>query len=183
MTTGQTTGSGLPLEWTFYPMGGGMLCMTAFAGETMLRRPLRRIIEAVAILAGIAAIYVAWATLAPDTLPSSGVLMLAALLITLFGGLPVGFVLILAALVYVETDGSLPGVIIAQQMARGIDSFVMLAIPFFILVGYLMEANGMSVRLIEMLRRLVGGMRGGLNMVMVLSMMLFSSLFISEIPE
>src|ERR1019366_10795496 len=29
ITTGQTTGSGLPLEWTFYPMGGGMVCMTA----------------------------------------------------------------------------------------------------------------------------------------------------------
>ena len=39
MTTGQTTGSGLPLEWTFYPMGGGMVCMTAFAAESMLRRP------------------------------------------------------------------------------------------------------------------------------------------------
>src|SRR6266571_4405789 len=53
MTTGQTTGSGLPLEWTFYPMGGGMVCMAAFAGETMLRRPIRRIIEAAAIVAVI----------------------------------------------------------------------------------------------------------------------------------
>ena len=58
--------------------------------------------------------------------------------------------------------------IFAQQMARGIDNFVLLAIPFFILVGYLMEANGMSVRLIELLERLVGRMRGGLNVVMVL---------------
>jgi tripartite ATP-independent transporter DctM subunit len=68
-------------------------------------------------------------------------------------------------------------------MARGIDSFVMLAIPFFILVGYLMEANGMSIRLIEMLRRLVGGMRGGLNMVMVLSMMLFSGISGSKMAD
>ena len=43
--------------------------------------------------------------------------------------------------------------IFAQQMARGIDNFVLLAIPFFILVGYLMEANGMSVRLIALLER------------------------------
>ncbi len=67
-------------------------------------------------------------------------------------------------------EGTLPGVIFAQQMARGIDNFVLLAIPFFILVGYLMEANGMSVRLIELLERLVGRMRGGLNVVMVLAM-------------
>ncbi len=183
MTTGQTTGSGLPLEWTFYPMGGGMVCMTAFAAENLLRRPVRRIIEAVAILAVIAGAYAAWATVSPDTLPSSGSLMLIALVITLFGGLPVGFVLVLAALVYVVTEGSLPGVIVAQQMARGIDSFVMLAIPFFILVGYLMEANGMSIRLIEMLRRSVGKMRGGFNMVMVLSMVLFSGISGSKMAD
>jgi tripartite ATP-independent transporter DctM subunit len=183
MTTGQTTGSGLPLEWTFYPMGGGMLCMAAFAGETMLRRKTLRIVQAAAILAIVTAAYIAWSAVSPGTLPGPGALMLAALVITLFGGLPIGFVLVLAALVYVQTEGALPGVIVAQQMARGIDSFVMLAIPFFILVGYLMEANGMSIRLIEMLRRLVGGMRGGLNMVMVLSMMLFSGISGSKMAD
>ena len=183
MTTGQTTGSGLPLEWTFYPMGGGMVCMAAFAGETMLRRPIRRIVQAVVILAIVTGAYLAWGAFSPGTLPSSSTLMLAALLVTLFGGLPIGFVLILSALVYVQTEGSLPGVIVAQQMARGIDSFVMLAIPFFILVGYLMEANGMSIRLIEMLRRLVGGMRGGLNMVMVMSMVLFSGISGSKMAD
>jgi tripartite ATP-independent transporter DctM subunit len=125
----------------------------------------------------------AWAAAFPDALPSSGALMLLALVVTLFGGLPVGFVLVLAALVYVVTEGSLPGVIVAQQMARGIDSFVMLAIPFFILVGYLMEANGMSIRLIEMLRRSIGGLRGGFNMVMVLSMVLFSGISGSKMAD
>jgi tripartite ATP-independent transporter DctM subunit len=183
LVSGQTTGSGLPLEWTFYPMGGGMVFMTAFAAETMLRRPLRRIIEAAAIVAIIAVAYAAWATFSPGTLPSSGVLMLIALLVTLFGGLPIGFVLVLAALVYVMMQGSMPGIIVPQQMARGIDSFVMLAIPFFILVGYLMEANGMSIRLIEMLRRSVGGVRGGFNMVMVLSMLLFSGISGSKMAD
>jgi tripartite ATP-independent transporter DctM subunit len=183
MTTGQTTGSGLPLEWTFYPMGGGMVCMAAFAGETMLRRPIRRIAQAVVILGVVTSAYMAWGIVSPHTLPSSSTLMLGALVVTLFGGLPIGFVLILSALVYVQTEGSLPGVIVAQQMARGIDSFVMLAIPFFILVGYLMEANGMSIRLIEMLRRLVGGMRGGLNMVMVMSMVLFSGISGSKMAD
>ena len=183
ITTGQTTGSGLPLEWTFYPMAGGMVCMAAFAAETMLRRPVRRMLEALAVLVLITGAYMAWEALLPSTLPSSGAFMLAALVVTLFGGLPIGFVLVLAALVYVVSEGTLPGVIVAQQMARGIDSFVMLAIPFFILVGYLMEANGMSVRLIEMLRRSVGGMRGGFNMVMVLSMVLFSGISGSKMAD
>jgi tripartite ATP-independent transporter DctM subunit len=74
-------------------------------------------------------------------------------------------------------------VIFAQQMARGIDNFVLLAIPFFILVGYLMEANGMSVRLIELLQRLVGRMRGGLNVVMVTAMVLFSGISGSKMAD
>jgi tripartite ATP-independent transporter DctM subunit len=183
MTTGQTTGSGLPLEWTFYPMAGGMVCMSAFLAEHMLRRPPKRMLQALAIIAVIVGAYMAWVTLAPDTVPSSGTLMLIGLAITLFGGMPIGFVLVLAALVYVLTEGSLPGVIVSQQMARGIDSFVMLAVPFFILVGYLMEANGMSIRLIEALRRAIGGMRGGLNMVMVLSMVLFSGISGSKMAD
>ena len=72
------------------------------------------------------------------------------------GGVPIGFALAFSALIFIWIEGALPGVIFAQQMARGIDNFVLLAIPFFILVGYLMEANGMSVRLIALLERLVG---------------------------
>src|SRR4029077_15810201 len=86
----------------------------------------------------------------------------------LAGSVPIGFALAFTALIYIWIDGALPGLIFAQQMARGIDNFVLLAIPFFILVGYLMEANGMSVRLIAFLERLVGRARGGLNVVMVL---------------
>ena len=97
--------------------------------------------------------------------------------------MPIGFVLALSALVYVWTEGTLPGVIFAQQMARGIDNFVLLAIPFFILVGYLMEANGMSVRLIALLERLVGRVRGGLNVVMVLSMVVFSGISGSKMAD
>ena len=109
--------------------------------------------------------------------------MLAGFFITLFGGLPIGFALALAALTFIWVEGTLPGVIFAQQMARGIDNFVLLAIPFFILVGYLMEANGMSVRLIELLQRAVGHMRGGLNVVMVTSMVLFSGISGSKMAD
>src|SRR5579872_5244241 len=116
-------------------------------------------------------------------MPSAGTLMLLGFVLTLTGGLPIGFALALAALIFIWAEGALPGVIFAQQMARGIDNFVLLAIPFFILVGYLMEANGMSVRLIELLERLVGRMRGGLNVVMVLSMVIFSGISGSKMAD
>jgi tripartite ATP-independent transporter DctM subunit len=183
ITTGQTTGSGLPLEWTFYPMGGGAFFMAIFAGEFVVRRPLRDVLSGAAFVLAVAFVYVAWASISPDSVPSSRALMLAGFFLTLAGGLPIGFALALAALVYILTEGFLPGVIFAQQMARGIDNFVLLAIPFFILVGYLMEANGMSVRLIELLRRMVGRVRGGLNVVMVLSMVLFSGISGSKMAD
>src|ERR1700754_4981280 len=183
LTTGQTSGSGLPLEWTFYPMGAGAMFMTVFALEIFCARSGRDMIAGILATGLIAGFYLAWDFLAPDSVPSSGTLMLIGFFITLFGGLPIGFALALAALICIWVEGTLPGVIFAQQMARGIDNFVLLAIPFFILVGYLMEANGMSVRLIELLQRAVGRMRGGLNVVMVMSMVLFSGISGSKMAD
>lgn len=183
LTTGQTSGSGLPLEWTFYPMGVGATFMTVFAFETFCSRSLRGMIAGVVALALIVGLYLAWDAFAPSSVPSSQTLMLVGFFLTLVGGLPIGFALALAALIFLWVEGTLPGVIFAQQMARGIDNFVLLAIPFFILVGYLMEANGMSVRLIELLQRAVGRMRGGLNVVMVMSMVLFSGISGSKMAD
>ncbi|WP_213741696.1 TRAP transporter large permease subunit [Bradyrhizobium sp. dw_411] len=183
ITAGQTTGSGLPLELTFYPMGLGAACMTVFAAEILLGRSWRSILQAIAALAVVSGIFLAGMNFTPDAMPSAGTLMLLGFVVTLAGGLPIGFALALAALIFIWVEGNLPGVIFAQQMARGIDNFVLLAIPFFILVGYLMEANGMSVRLIELLQRLVGRMRGGLNVVMVTAMVLFSGISGSKMAD
>ncbi|HLZ02718.1 MAG TPA: TRAP transporter large permease subunit [Bradyrhizobium sp.] len=183
LTVGQTTGSGLPLELTFYPMGVGASLMTIFALDTFRSRPLRDMTSAVIATALVVGLYLAWDHFAPDSVPSSGTLMLVGFFVTLFGGLPIGFALALAALTFIWVEGTLPGVIFAQQMARGIDNFVLLAVPFFILVGYLMEANGMSVRLIELLQRGVGQLRGGLNVVMVTSMVLFSGISGSKMAD
>ena len=183
LTTGQTTGSGLPLELTFYPMGAGAACMAAFALDQFLRRDWRDGAVALAIVAGLAAGWLAWSTLSPATAPGAAPLMLIGFVVSLAGGMAIGFALALAALIYIWAEGALPGVIFAQQMARGIDNFVLLAIPFFILVGYLMEANGMSVRLIALLERMVGRMRGGLNVVMVLSMVIFSGISGSKMAD
>jgi tripartite ATP-independent transporter DctM subunit len=184
LTTGQTTGSGLPLEWSFYPMGAAGVCMAVFALDRLRRLRPGDVAIGTAAVALVAGAFMLWNALDPDNASdSAGWLMLAAFLVGLVGGMPIGFVLALSALVYVWVDGSMPGVIFAQQMARGIDNFVLLAIPFFILVGYLMEANGMSVRLIALLERAVGRMRGGLNVVMVLSMVVFSGISGSKMAD
>ena len=183
LSVGQTTGSGLPLEWTFYPMGIAGVLMTALALCAVLRERLRDTALAAAALGLLVGAWFLAGLLLGDAMPDPLLFMLGAFVLALCGGLSIGFVLALAALVFVWTQGTLPGVIFAQQMARGIDTFVLLAIPFFILVGYLMEANGMSLRLISLLERLVGRIRGGLNVVMVVSMVIFSGISGSKLAD
>src|SRR4051812_4422078 len=65
LTTGQTSGSGLPLEWTFYPMGAGALFMTIFAARIFCGRPLRDIVAGILAVGLIAGFYLAWDFLAP----------------------------------------------------------------------------------------------------------------------
>jgi len=176
---GQTTGSGLPLELTFYPMGVGASFMAIFALDHVRRQsPAELAVAAVALGAIAGAVF-----LLGEVAPGGGPLMLVGFVLAQLCGMPIGFALALSALIFMWVEGSLPGAIFAQQMARGIDNFVLRAIPFFILVGYLMEANGMSVCLIELLERMVGRMRGGLNVVMVLSMVIFSGISGSKMAD
>jgi tripartite ATP-independent transporter DctM subunit len=157
--------------------------MTVFALDQLARRGPRDIAQVIAIVGGFTIFWLVWNRLAPNTVPAASVLMLLGFALSMCGGMAIGFALALAALIYIWAEGMLPGVIFAQQMARGIDNFVLLAIPFFILVGYLMEANGMSVRLIALLERLVGRAKGGLNVVMVLSMVIFSGISGSKMAD
>ncbi len=181
LTTGQTTGSGLPLEWGFYPMGAAGVCMTVFSLHRLTRLHGRDVLAGAAVVAACAVLLFGWGALSDE--PNAPLAMLIGFLVCLVGGMPIGFVLALSALLFVWIEGTLPGVIFAQQLARGIDNFVLLAIPFFILVGYVMEANGMSVRIIALLERLVGRVRGGLNVVMVLSMVVFSGISGSKMAD
>lgn len=64
----------------------------------------------------------------------------------------------------------------AQRMATGIDSFALLAIPFFILAGNIMNSGGIAHRLINFARVLVGGLTGGLAYVNVIANMLFGAI-------
>src|ERR1700744_5531495 len=84
LTTGQTSGSGLPLEWTFYPMGLGALLMTIFAIDLYCQRTFRDMAAGIGTGALIAGLYLLWDNLAPDAVPLSGTVMLLGFFLTLF---------------------------------------------------------------------------------------------------
>ncbi|MFD1196577.1 TRAP transporter large permease [Seohaeicola saemankumensis] len=90
-------------------------------------------------------------------------------------GVPIAVAIGLASVVGIETQGRLPLLLVAQRMFTGIDSFPLMAIPLFILAGNLMSAGGISYRLVELAKSMVGGIQGGLACSCVLTCMMFAS--------
>ncbi|MFP4138042.1 MAG: TRAP transporter large permease [Halomonas sp.] len=97
-------------------------------------------------------------------------------------GLPIAFGLGVAALVMaVLSDVSLS--ILVEQSVRGVNSFPLLAIPFFILVGEVMSAGGIARRLMDLAGALVGFMRGGLGQVAITGSMFFGGISGSAVAD
>ena len=110
--------------------------------------------------------------------------LLIAFLLFLAIGVPIAFSLGLSALTYIVVF--LPNVslsTLAQQMLGGVNKFSYTAIPFFILVGAIMEAGGISRRLVEFIRALVGHKHGGIGLIALLSSVVFASLSGSSIAN
>ena len=104
--------------------------------------------------------------------------LMGGLLLGVFGALvlaavPIGFALATAAAIAIVA-ADLPLVIIPQQIVAGMDSFPMLAVPLFILAGFLMDVGGISRRLVTLARSLVGHLPGGLGQVVILAEIFFS---------
>jgi len=102
----------------------------------------------------------------------TGILIIAVFIIALVVGVPIVFVLGLSCLTYFLVKG-MSVVMIVQRMFVGLDVFVIMAIPFFILAGKLMLAGGTMTPLIEFAKALVGHLRGGVAQVSVVASMLF----------
>lgn len=97
-------------------------------------------------------------------------------LIILFSlGVPIAISILLASIIGIEFFSRLPLLLVPQQMFVGIDSFPLMAIPFFILAGNLMSAGGISRRLVDLAKSMVGGLQGGLAMTCVLTCMMFAA--------
>ena len=88
-------------------------------------------------------------------------LLLFSLFILLVGlTVPIGYALGIAAAIWIILDGTTPFILIPQRMYAGIDSFPLIAIPFFILAGKIMATGGISDRLIRFASVLVGMLKG-----------------------
>ncbi|CAM3715214.1 MULTISPECIES: TRAP transporter large permease [Halomonas] len=104
-------------------------------------------------------------------------LLLFLLLLGLFlVGVPIAFSLGLASAITVWHGDLMPMLIVTQQLIGSVNSFPLMAIPFFILAGFLMQHGGISERLVNFSNTLVGGMTGGLAMVAIVTSLFFAAI-------
>ncbi|BDA85682.1 ABC transporter permease [Aureimonas sp. SA4125] len=91
-------------------------------------------------------------------------------------GLPVAISMAVASVLYLVFYGVAPDIIVAQRMIAGVESFPLLAVPFFILAGNLMNIAGVTGRIYAFAVSLVGWMRGGLAQVNIVGSVIFSGM-------
>ncbi|MEM9643735.1 MAG: TRAP transporter large permease [Planctomycetota bacterium] len=105
------------------------------------------------------------------------IVLVVAFALLLAMDVPIAIAIILASFLAILAEGSAdPTVLLASKMANGINSFNLLAIPFFILSGNLMGRGGLARRLIDFTGTLVGAVPGGLSYVNTMTCMLFGSI-------
>ncbi len=168
----------MPAALIALPLPVGMALLVLYAAVN-LRRDHGAM--ALGVGAGFATV-VAIAALTRDSwLPMLGddaaiIAALGLFFFAILAGVPVGFVLLLSTATYLWGTGTASLVVLPQTMVNGTGNFILLAVPFFILAGLVMERGGISIRLVRFIHALVGHMQGGLLQVTVASMYVVSGL-------
>lgn len=111
------------------------------------------------------------------------IVLAVAFVVLLVANVPIAFALGASAVLALLWEGNIPLLVVPQRIFTGTDSFPLLAIPLFILAGELMEHSGISARLVALAQVLVGWLRGGLGMTVVVTEVFFSGISGSTVAD
>lgn len=173
----------IPKSWTLLPFFIGMALTVVFALAELRRFTAKENIVAALGVAGLAlAWFLAYYFTGP-WLGTAGIgFALALLLFLVFAGVPIAYVLSVTAYVFLYSAGEEP-MAVSLAMSNGISSFILLAVPFFILAGNVMTDGGLTKPLADWVTAMVGRMRGGLLQALVIAMYIFSGISGSKIAD
>ena len=165
---------GIGYAWSTIPITIGCAMFVARAGLSLLQRSGRTIaIATVGVAVAIGAFLLAQSWLAAHAHPLYWVLA-----VLFFGlvamGVPVGFVLATVGIACVQAVGSADMVGVVMNAQRGSGGFIFLALPFFVLAGYIMDRADVGGRIVEFVAALIGHVRGGLLQVMIVGVYISS---------
>jgi TRAP-type transport system large permease protein len=110
-------------------------------------------------------------------------IFLASLLAAMALGMPIAFALLVSGAALMWHMGQFDAQILAQNLINGADSFPLLAVPFFMLAGEIMNVGGLSRRIVNLALALVGHLRGGLGYVTILAAVLMAALSGSAVAD
>ncbi len=102
--------------------------------------------------------------------------LLAIMLLCFGAGMPVAFAMGVTSVAVLLAGGEVPLVLVPNRLLAGVDSFSLMAVPFFLLAGSLMNTGGITQRLIDFATTLVGHMRGSLSHVTVVTNMIMAGM-------
>jgi TRAP-type C4-dicarboxylate transport system permease large subunit len=103
-------------------------------------------------------------------------MLFAGFLGALTAGIPIAIAMCIGSLVYIWLSGSIPPLTVIHRMVGGVDSFPLLAVPFFIYAGNLMNSAGITNRIYNFALALVGWLKGGLGHVNVVGSVVFAGM-------
>lgn len=156
-------------------LGIGLVLMSIFTVERLLTLDLRPVLVGaiVPVLIGLGAFALRWTYAQDYTDIDPFIAIVPALLVAFVSGVPIGAILALCGLLYFLVTGDAPMVTVPSAMQYGIHSYILLAIPFFMLAGTLMEVTGMAKRMVDMVQQWVGHWPGGLLIAEIIGMYIF----------
>lgn len=165
---------GIGYVWMTIPITIGSAMLIARAGHSLLQRSWRSIAIATGIVAGaIALLSAGQGYLAAH--PVALYWLLGILFCALVaGGTAVGFALAAVGIVCVQAMGSADMIAVVMNAQRGSGGFIFLALPFFVLAGFIMDRADVGGRIVDFVGSLIGHMRGGLLQVMIVGVYISS---------
>jgi tripartite ATP-independent transporter DctM subunit len=177
MATQRSPSMGISLQYVFMaiPIAGAiMLALQLKALVRAWASPSLRLGVALVVI-GAVLVVVAGRTL--EISPAAAVIALILSMAVLIAvHTPIAVAVGTACVVYVLLRGDLPLIVVPHRIIGGMDSFLLLALPLFVLAGDLMNTGGITERLVGFARALVGHIRGGLGMTTVVSESLVSGI-------
>ena len=172
--------------WTTLPVTVGLLLIALFALDRLVVGYAWRVVVLTGVAMAIGTALTVLEAGAPAFADNPGS-ALTGMILLFFGaillGMPVSFGMLFATLSYLDLTDTAPLVAVPQAMVDGTGNFILLALPFFIFAGLIMERGGISLRLVRFAMALIGRVRGGLLQVVVVTIFLVSGVSGSKVAD
>ena len=171
-------------SWTLLPFIVGMVLTMIFAATELARHRRRHnLVAGTAVLVLGILWFLGQHFTGPWDGPAGTGFALLLLLLLVFAGVPIAYVLSVTAYVYIFGSGEADPMAVSFALTNGISSFILLAVPFFILAGKIMTDGGLTKPLADWVTASVGRLQGGLLQALVIAMYIFSGILGSKIAD